>query len=194
MRRVELEGKLTRPWRRRRFHAFGEGAVVHRPMWIYGPHQIAIGDYALIMHRVWLSVETLAWKAEAPTLCIGNRVGIRPHCSISAAESVILEDDVILSAYSTVIDSNHTFAQGNPNVMHNQLVTSPVRIGRGTWIGERTSILRGSQIGACCIIGANSVVNGEIPPYSIAVGAPARVVGHVDGVDALAVPQFQKLY
>ena len=38
-------------------------------------------------------------------------------------------------------------------------------------------MLRGADIGRCCIIGANSVVRGEIPDYSIAVGAPARVVG-----------------
>jgi acetyltransferase-like isoleucine patch superfamily enzyme len=49
--------------------------------------------------------------------------------------------------------------------MRGPLATSPIRIGRGTWIGER------------CIIGANSVVRGRIPDNSIAVGAPARVVG-----------------
>jgi acetyltransferase-like isoleucine patch superfamily enzyme len=57
------------------------------------------------------------------------------------------------------------------------MVSSPVRVGAGTWIGERVAVLRGANIGRCCIIGANSVVRGEIPDYSIAVGAPARVVG-----------------
>jgi acetyltransferase-like isoleucine patch superfamily enzyme len=61
--------------------------------------------------------------------------------------------------------------------MHNPLVSTPVRIGEGTWIGERVAVLRGADIGRCCMIGANSVVRGEIPDYSIAVGAPARVVG-----------------
>ncbi len=70
--------------------------------------------------------------------------------------------------------------------MHNPVVTSPVQIGRGTWIAERVSVLRGATIGRCCIIGANSVVRGSIPDFSIAVGAPARVVGKVEGVDARA--------
>jgi acetyltransferase-like isoleucine patch superfamily enzyme len=61
--------------------------------------------------------------------------------------------------------------------MHNPVVTGPISVGEGTWIGERCAILRGADIGRCCIIGANSVVRGEIPDYSIAVGAPARVVG-----------------
>lgn len=173
-----------RPWRTRRFHEFGERSILHRPLWIYGPQQMAVGADSLILHGTWLSVETPAWELPAPTLRIGDRVGIRPYCSISASKSIVLEDDVILSAYSTVIDSDHTFRDGRPNVMHNPVVTAPVRIGRGTWIGERTSVLRGAQIGACCIIGANSVVKGPVPDYSIAVGAPARVVGQVTGVDA----------
>jgi acetyltransferase-like isoleucine patch superfamily enzyme len=194
MERVELEASVMRPWRRLRFHEFGDGSILHRPLWVFGPQQIAVGSNTLILHGIWLSVETPAWERPAPTLQIGDRVGIRPWCSISASERIVLEDDVILSAYSTVIDSDHTFRQGNPNVMHNSVDTAPIRIGRGTWIGERVAVLKGAQIGECCMIGANSVVKGEIPPYSIAVGAPARVVGEVEGVDALAEPPVQKLY
>ena len=194
MRRVELEARAMRPWRRLRFHEFGEGAILHRPLWVYGPQQIAIGANALILHGCWLSVETPAWGKPPPVLRIGDRVGIRPHCSLSAADGIVLEDDVVLSAYSTVIDSDHTFRHGNPNVMHNPLDPAPVRVGRGTWIGERAAILKGAQIGECCIIGANSVVRDAIPPYSVAVGAPARVVGEVEGVDGRAEPVRAKLY
>ena len=70
----------------------------------------------LILHGAWLSVETPAWNLPTPVLRIGDRVGIRPYCSISASESIVLEDDVILAAYSTVIDSDHTFKDGWPNV------------------------------------------------------------------------------
>ncbi len=101
---------------------------------------------------------------------------------------------MIIGAYTSVIDSDHTFAQGRPNVMHNSLVTAPITIGRGTWLAERVAVLRGSVIGRCCIVGANSVVRGELPDYSIAAGAPARVVGHVDGVDGEAPPFAPRLW
>jgi acetyltransferase-like isoleucine patch superfamily enzyme len=65
---------------------------------------------------------------------------------------------------------------GVDNVLYNPLETAPVRVGKGTWIGERCAILRGADIGRHCIIGANSVVTGRIPDHSVAVGAPARVV------------------
>jgi lipopolysaccharide O-acetyltransferase len=51
-----------------------------------------------------------------------------------------------------------------------------VIIGDNVWIGEFVSILSGAIIGEGSIIGCNSVVNREIPPHSIAVGSPARVV------------------
>ncbi|WP_372789303.1 acyltransferase [Paraconexibacter sp.] len=174
--RVAVRGKLLAPWRRRRFHAFGADSVVHKPIAIYGPWQMALGERVLILHGAWLSVEKVAWERPAPVVRIGNRVGIRPYCTISAAESITIEDDVILSAYSTVIDCDHTIVPGVPNVLQTPLETTPVHIGAGTWIGERCSILRGARIGKGCIIGAGSVVRGQIPDHSVAVGVPARVV------------------
>ncbi|HEV3229130.1 MAG TPA: acyltransferase [Solirubrobacteraceae bacterium] len=189
MRRVALRGRLMEPYRRRRFHSFGAGSIVHKPAWLLGSHQIAVGAGSLVLPGTWLSVETPAWEQPPPVLRIGDRVGIGSYCMISAAESIVIEDDVIIAALCSVIDSDHTFALGRPNVMHNPIETEPVRIGRGTWLAERVAVLKGSNIGRCCIIGANSVVRGEIPDYSIAVGAPARVVGTVEGVDADA-PAF----
>jgi lipopolysaccharide O-acetyltransferase len=194
MKRVVLRSRVTSPYWRKRFNHFGEGAILHKPAWVYGPQQISLGAHSLVLMGTWLSVESQAWDKAAPTLSIGKRVGIRPYCMISAAEKIDIEDDVIIAAYSSVIDSDHTYALGRPNVMHNPLETSPIRIGRGTWIAERVAVLRGADIGRCCIIGANSVVKGTIPDYSIAVGTPARVVGEVEGVDADAAPVTERLF
>ncbi|MEY2399653.1 MAG: hypothetical protein QOJ00_2827 [Actinomycetota bacterium] len=183
LRRVVWRGRLLRPWRVRRFFAFGPASIVHKPMWVHSPRQISIGRNVLILHNVWLSVEAVAEHLPAPVIVIGDNCAIRPHCTIAAAESVVLEDGVVLSAYSTVIDTDHTITEGAVSVMHSPIVTAPVRIGAGTWIGERVSVLRGARIGKGCIIGANSVVKGTIPDGSIAVGAPARVVGQVNALD-----------
>ena len=194
MKRAELAARLTRPYWRRRFHEFGSETILHRPGWVFGAHQISIGSHSLILAGTHLSVETGAWEQPAPVLRIGSRVGIRPYCMISASARIEIEDDVIIGAFSSVIDSDHSFAEGRPNVMHNSLISEPVRIGRGTWLAERVAVLRGASVGRCCMIGANSVVRGEIPDYSIAVGAPARVVGHVEGVDASAPAFSERLW
>jgi len=181
VKRIEMRARLQRPLQKRRFHAFGDGSIVDRPGWLYGAHKMAFGREVLILRGCLLSVDQ--WDRPGPLLTFGDRVGVRPYCTFSACESIVIEDDVIIGAFSGIIDSDHTFDLGVPNVMHNPVVTAPVRIGRGTWLAERVAVLRGADIGRCCIIGANSVVKGTIPDLSIAVGAPARVVGKVTGVD-----------
>jgi acetyltransferase-like isoleucine patch superfamily enzyme len=188
MKRVVLRARIARPYRRLRFHAFGRRSILHRPEWVYGPQQIAIGDGVVILSHSWLAVERDAWDRPAPVLRLGDDVWIRPFCTISAAESVLIEDHVVISAFTTVVDSDHTRGGGSENVLWNPLATSPIRIGSGTWIGERVAVLRGSNIGRSCVIGANSVVRGEIPDHSVAVGAPARVVGSTSERLATAPP------
>lgn len=174
--RAQLRGRVMRPYRVRRFHSFGVHSLVDRPVWIAGAHKIAVGERVVILRGGWLAVPSSGWDRPAPILEIGNGVACRPHCTISAAESVVIEDEVVMAAGCTVIDSDHTLGRSD-NVLYNPVVSSPVRIGRGSWLGERVSVLRGATIGRFCVIGAGSVVRGSIPDYSVAVGAPARVVG-----------------
>jgi acetyltransferase-like isoleucine patch superfamily enzyme len=190
MRRAVLRARITRPYWQYRFHSFGTETIVLRPGSIFGAQQIAIGSYSIVFGGSYLSVETPAWDKPGPVLSIGDRVGVGPYSMISASESIVIEDDVIMGALCGVIDSDHTFAQGRPNVMHNSVASEPVRIGRGTWLAERVAVLKGSTIGRCCIVGTNSVVRGDLPDYSIAAGSPARIVGEVSGVDADA-PAFR---
>src|SRR5438874_7543170 len=81
MRRVELEARLMRPLRTRRFQAFGEGSILHRPLWIYGPQQIAIGGNSLILHNAWLSVETPAGHSRRPLSGSVTAGGVDPGAS-----------------------------------------------------------------------------------------------------------------
>ena len=174
--RVALRARVVRPLQVRRFHSFGESWIVHRPQWLYGASKIAIGARVLILPDAWLAVERSAWGQPGPVLRIGDGVGMRSRCTISASESITIEDDVIFAAGCTVIDSDHTH-EPHDNVLFNPVETAPIRIGRGTWLGERVTVLRGADVGVRCTIGAGSVVRGTIPDYSVAVGVPARVVG-----------------
>jgi acetyltransferase-like isoleucine patch superfamily enzyme len=56
------------------------------------------------------------------------------------------------------------------------IIKSPVRIGPDTWIAAKVTVLRDTSVGRGCVLGAHAVVKGVIPDYSIAVGAPAKVV------------------
>ncbi len=174
MKRIFLWGRLRRPLWRLRFHSFGPGSVLHRPVWISGADGIAVGR-ACVLLRPRLTASRNTGDVGEPPLRIGDRVMMRPFASITAVESVTIEDDVSIASLSTVTDATHDVAatsgpasQGSP---------APVRIGRGTGIAQRVAVLAGSNVGRYCYIEANSVVSGEIPDRSIATGVPARVVG-----------------
>jgi len=174
--RWRLGARATAPYWRWRFASFGPESILWRPDWVYRPHQMTIGTRVWIGPSAWLEVGPPAANGNEAVLQIGNDVVLRHHVTISAAESVVIEDAVLIAAWSSIYDSDHTLGPtGNPIWYPHR--TAPVRIGYGSWIGERVAVLRGADVGRHCIIGANSVVRGKIPDCSIAVGAPARVVG-----------------
>ena len=57
---------------------------------------------------------------------------------------------------------------------------APVSIGHNVWLGDGVAVLAGAAIGDGCVIGANAVVTGMVPPYTVAVGAPARPIRRWD--------------
>ena len=59
----------------------------------------------------------------------------------------------------------------------NKDLDKDIIVDEDVWIGARVTLLGGSHLGRCCIIGAGSVVRGTIPPYSIVYGNPAKIVG-----------------
>jgi acetyltransferase-like isoleucine patch superfamily enzyme len=56
----------------------------------------------------------------------------------------------------------------------------PTRIGDNVWCGANVVVTTGVTIGERCVIGANSVVTEDIPPCSIAAGAPARILRTIE--------------
>jgi acetyltransferase-like isoleucine patch superfamily enzyme len=75
-----------------------------------------------------------------------------------------------------VCDFDHRMDSIELPIKDQGIIKGPVRIGPDTWVATKVSILRGTTIGRGCVLGSHAVVKGEIPDYSIAVGAPAKVV------------------
>lgn len=175
--RAALRARLVRPYRVRRFARFGASSVLDRPTWVYGPQKIAVGEAVLVLPGAWLSAERITWDRPEPAITIGDRVGIRAWVTLSASSSIEIGDDVVFGAQCTVVDCDHTWRDGHPNVLHNPVVTEPIRIGAGTWLGDRVTVLKGVTIGERCAIGAHSVVRDDIPDGAVAAGIPARVIG-----------------
>jgi len=113
-----------------------------------------------------------------PRLIVGNRCTVGGNTLITANQEVILEDDVIVSYDCRISDSDGHPRQADLRAQKAPLHPRdirPVRIGRYAWIGNGSHVMKGVTIGEGAIIGANSVVISDIPPYCLALGNPAEV-------------------
>ena len=113
---------------------------------------------------------------EFPKLEIGNHVMIGQDFHVACADSIKIEDNVLISAGVFITDLDHVTADKTKPVLEQGICTKPVQIGEGTFIGKDCMILSGVKIGKHCVIGANTVVTKDIPDYATAVGSPARVI------------------
>ena len=106
----------------------------------------------------------------APKVVVGTGAVVNAYLDVEIGQGCLLGDRVY------VCDFDHRHDLVDVPIRKQGIVKTPVRIGEDVWVGEKASILRGADIGAGAVIGSQSLVNGPIPPFSVAVGRPARVV------------------
>ena len=98
--------------------------------------------------------------AKGGVIEIGNNVRINNNCRIACRDHITIEDGVEFGPGVLIYDHDHKFSAEN-GVVGNEYKTAPVRIGKNTWIGANTIILRGTVIGENCVVGAGSVIKGK---------------------------------
>ena len=101
---------------------------------------------------------------------IGGGTTVNSYLDVSIGDGALIADDVHIT------DFDHRTDRIDVPIKDQGIVTSPVRIGPDVWLGRGVTVVRGVDIGRGSVIGAHSVVTRDIPPYSVAVGSPARVV------------------
>ena len=111
----------------------------------------------------------------SPKVTLGDRSGIGVNAKLYG--EVHIGNCVMMGSDVTMITRNHRFDRTDIPMMDQGFQEEkPIYIDDDVWIGDRVVILAGVHVGRGCIIGAGSVVTGDIPPCSIAVGVPARVI------------------
>ena len=116
-------------------------------------------------------------------LKFGNNIQINDYVHITAMESVIIGNNVLLASKIFISDCSHGSYSNNENdsnpdtlPVDRPLFSKPIIIEDNVWLGEFVSVLPGVTIGKGTIVGANSVVSKSLPSYVIAVGSPAKPI------------------
>jgi len=108
------------------------------------------------------------------TLDIGESAFINYGCSIAASQLIRIGAHCNIGTYVIMMDND--FHRLEPERRNERPDSAPILLEENVWLGARVIVLRGVTIGAGSVIGANSVVTRDIPPRSLAVGAPAQVI------------------
>ena len=162
-----------------RFGDFGARSVIcYPPTTIMNEEYIRIGEDTVIGPHVALSAGMAPGQTciTDPVVSIGDRCLIGRGSGIVGHLSIEIADDVFTGHYVYITDQNHGYADRDLPVSLQSMPERPVSIGPGSWIGHGSVVLPGTRIGRNVVIGANSVVRGEVPDFSIAAGVPAKVI------------------
>lgn len=133
--------------------------------------RLEIGPQVLLEPGVWLTCPDPA------RIRIGGGTFLNLGVQVAAMELVEIGRHCMFANGCFVTDANHRFSDPvTPVPWQGFTSKGPTRIGDNVWLGAHAVVTSGVTIGERCVIGANSVVTTDLPPFSIAAGSPARVL------------------
>jgi acetyltransferase-like isoleucine patch superfamily enzyme len=127
-----------------------------------------------------------AIRCHEGNLRIGDKCVFGKDNTVNCYLDIEFGEAALAADWVYICDFDHVFDDVTVPIKDQGIVKSPVRIGRDVWIGEKASVLRGVRIGEGSVVASHCLVNRDLPPYSVAVGVPARVVRNRLDVHAAA--------
>lgn len=149
-----------------------------------------------LFFRYWnaiaLRVRSRYWRAHfgacGPGLVVGGRLTIKRPENVFAGTGVLFSEEVYINARGPVHIGDHarlstfvrintsTLDPGTPPDERSAHAYEPVRIGKYAWLATGVTVNPGVTIGEGAVVGAGAVVTGDLPPYALCVGVPAKPI------------------
>ena len=124
--------------------------------------------------NVYASVKIWApWR-----LRMGHRICLGPEVICYNQDWVVLEDDAIVSQYSYLCTAGHDTSHAN--TADEGLITAPIVLRNGAWIGSRAFVGMGVEIGKGAVVGATASVYKNVEPWTVVGGNPAKVLKKIE--------------
>lgn len=137
--------------------------------------------YGRVVIGRWVHIGDLTrLRAHEGTLRIGDKVVVGSDSTVNCYLDVEIGAGALLSDWIYIGDFDHVTAEVDVWIRDQGLVKTPIRIGPGCWLGVKSSVLRGTVLGADSVLAAHAVARGVYPARSIVAGVPGRVVADRD--------------
>ena len=169
---IEDHVRLNRPEDIR----LGRGVYIDHGVYLHGaPGGLEIGDSSWIMNGCRFHVFNYRDIPQAH-IRIGRHTFIGEACIIRGQGGVDIGDNVLFGPRVQVLAVDHVFTDPTRPIMEQGITARGITIEENCWIGAGAIVLDGVTIGRGACVGAGAVVTTSIPPHSLAVGVPARVI------------------
>jgi len=170
------------PWNRARIHyefmrrrAFARWPVHGNLLEAFAEGRLQIGAHTLLEPHVWLTAPGAA------RIRIGSGTFLNIAVMVAALELVEIGDHCMFANGCFITDSSHRYDDPHRPVPWQGFTSKgPTRVGDNVWCGAHVVVTGGVTIGERSVIGAGSVVTHDIPAFSVAAGAPARVLRRIE--------------
>jgi acetyltransferase-like isoleucine patch superfamily enzyme len=170
------------PWNRLRIHrefmrreAFVRWPVHGNVLEAFREGRLEVGAQTLLEPHVWITAPGAA------RVRIGSGTFLNIAVMVAARELVEIGDHCMFANGCFITDANHRFDDPDTPVPWQGFTSKgPTRIGDNVWCGANVVITSGVTVGERCVIGANSVVTDDLPPFSIAAGVPAKLLRTIE--------------
>ena len=164
--------RIQREFMRRR--AFARWPVHGNVLDTLRDGRLEVGEHTLFEPHVWVTI------AEDAHVRIGSGCFLNIGVMVASVERVEIGDHCMFANGCFVSDGGHRFDDPETPVPWQGFTSKgPTRIGDNVWCGANVVITSGVTVGERCVIGANSVVTRDVPPFSIAAGVPAKVLNPI---------------
>jgi len=107
---------------------------------------------------------------------IGENTTVGYYCMVFSSHRIEIGANCLLAPFVYLVDANHGIKR-NTLINQQTLEAAPILVQDDVWIGTGATIVSGVTIGEGAVIGANSLINRDVPPYSIVGGVPAKEIG-----------------
>jgi acetyltransferase-like isoleucine patch superfamily enzyme len=153
-------------------------SVIRKPLFLSNPDRIFIGDRVTIREGSRLEV-IMVGGLRSPSITIGADTNVEQNVHIVCQGTIRIGARCSITPNCSIVDVTHPYDDiTDPVKVGSRLQDADafVEIGEGTMLGIGVVVLPNVRIGRNCVIGTLSVVTEDIPDFSIAAGAPARVL------------------
>lgn len=154
----------------------GKGVFLDRGVYLHAlPAGISIGENSFLMHHTMLHVFNFRSLPHAG-ITVGKNCFLGEYNVVRGQGGVTIGNDVYTGPMVQLVAVNHVFHDANRPIREQGITAKGIVIEDDVWLGANVTVVDGVTVGKGSIIGAGSVVTQDIPPYSIAVGTPAKPI------------------